>query len=345
MTDPKELEQALPPLTLAWTDEALETLRKVPFSVRKSAARGIEAYAMTRGENEVTAAVIAEAREARAKAQNEGAGSPPNAGPPNAAASASGGSSSPHGGEHAPGQGGAFPNPERDKEEVPRQFVTFSFYKVDSAWRRLPKEERDRHKAELAEVYKRWASGGKVICRSYSTVGTRADADLMLWRISYELDAIQDMTAEMLKTGLGGYLEPTDNLLGMTKMSSYADKLNPDHEAARLRIVPGRAKYIFVYPFVKTREWYLLRPHTRQGIMDEHIFVGTKYSRVKLNTTYSFGLDDQDFVVAFESNYPQDFLDLVQELRETESSRYTVRDTPTYTCIARPIDEALSLLG
>ncbi|MCK6591843.1 MAG: chlorite dismutase family protein, partial [Polyangiaceae bacterium] len=287
MTDPKDLEQALPPLTLAWTDEALETLRKVPFSVRKSAARGIEAYAMTRGENEVTQAVINEAREARAKAQNEGAAG-----------------SSPHGGEHAPGQGGAFPNPERDKEESPRQFVTFSFYKVDRAWRRLPKEERDRHKAELAEVYKRWASGGKVICRSYSTVGIRADAELMLWRISYELDAIQDMTAEMLKTGLGAYLEATDNLLGMTKMSSYADKLNPDHEAARLRIVPGRAKYIFVYPFVKTREWYLLRPHARQGIMDEHIFVGTKYSRVKLNTTYSFGLDDQDFVVAFESNYP-----------------------------------------
>jgi chlorite dismutase len=153
------------------------------------------------------------------------------------------------------------------------------------------------------------------------------------------------MTGELNRTGLGAYLTHTANHLGMTKMSSYADKLNPDHEAARLRIVPGRAKYIFVYPFVKTREWYLLRPHTRQGIMDEHIFVGTKYSRVKLNTTYSFGLDDQDFVVAFESNYPQDFLDLVQELRETESSRFTVRDTPTYTCVARPLEEALGLLG
>ena len=96
---------------------------------------------------------------------------------------------------------------------------------------------------------------------------------------------------------------------------------------------------------MKTRDWYLLRPHARQGIMDEHIFVGTKYSRVKLNTTYSFGLDDQDFVVAFESNYPQDFVDLVQELRETESSRFTVRDTPTYTCVARSIEEALGLLG
>jgi chlorite dismutase len=340
MTDAKELEQALPPLTLAWTDEALDTLRKVPFSVRKSAARGIEAYAMTKGYNEVTQAVIGEAREARARTQNEGA-----EGAQAASGSGTAAASSPHGGEHAPGQGGAFPNPERDKEESPRQYVIFSFFKVDGAWRRLPKEERDRHKAEYAEVYKRWAGSGKVICRSYSTVGTRADAELMLWRISYELDAIQDMTGELNRTALGSYLEHTANHLGMTKMSAYADKLNPDHEAARLRIVPGRAKYIFVYPFVKTRDWYLLRPHARQGIMDEHIFVGTKYSRVKLNTTYSFGLDDQDFVVAFESNYPQDFLDLVQELRETESSRFTVRDTPTYTCVARPIDDALNLLG
>jgi chlorite dismutase len=331
MSDTKELENSLPPLTLAWTDEAIETLRKVPFSVRKSAARGIEAYAMTKGYNEVTQSSIIEAREARAKAQNEGA-----------EGSATGG---PHGGAHAPGQGGAMPDPERDKEESPRQFVSFTFFKLDLAWRRLPKDERERAKAEFAETYKRWATGGKVICRSYSTVGTRADSDLMMWRISYELDAIQDMTGDLGKTALGAYFSPSASLLGMTKMSAYADKLNPDHEAARLRIVPGRARYIFVYPFVKTRDWYLLRPHARQGIMDEHIFVGTKYSRVKLNTTYSFGLDDQDFVVAFESNYPQDFLDLVQELRETESSRYTVRDTPTYTCVARPIEEALNLLG
>jgi chlorite dismutase len=330
MSDPKDLEQALPPLTLAWSDEALETLRRVPFAVRKSAARGIEAYAMTKGYNEVTNAVIEEAREARARAQNEGA---------------PGSESSPHGGQHASGQGGAYPDPARDEEEPSRQFCLFSFYKIDLAFRRLPRADRERMTAEFAEVYKRWASGGKVICRSYSTMGIRADADLMLWRISYELDALQDMSGELARTELGAYLSPSASLMGMTKMSAYTDKLNPDHEAARLKVVPGRARYIFVYPFVKTRDWYLMRPHARQGIMDEHIFVGTKYSRVKLNTTYSFGLDDQDFVVAFESNYPQDFLDLVQELRETESSRYTVRDTPTYTCVARPIEEALHLLG
>ena len=309
----------LPPLTLAWTDEAVETLRRVPSFVRRSVVRTVEAYAMLKGINEITPAVMAESKDAREKAGTDA--------------------------EHAPGQGGQFPAPENDENAPKRQFVSFSYFKIDPAWRRLPESERAAHKAAFAEVFKKHATGGQVICRSYSTVGVRSDVDLMLWRVSYKLDAIQDMTAELLKTPIGGYLAPAASLLGMTKRSVYEDKLNPNHEEARLKIVPGRARYIFVYPFVKTREWYLTPAEERQETMDEHIIVGSKYSRVKLNTTYSFGLDDQDFVVAFESNYPEDFLDLVQELRETKSSKYTVRDTPTYTCITRPIDEALDLLG
>jgi len=83
----------------------------------------------------------------------------------------------------------------------------------------------------------------------------------------------------------------------------------------------------------------------RQGMMDEHIEVGSKYRSVKLNTTYSFGLDDQEFVVAFETDKPGDFLDLVMEMRGTEASRFTLRDTPTFTCLARSLDEALDSLG
>ena len=100
-----------------------------------------------------------------------------------------------------------------------------------------------------------------------------------------------------------------------------------------------------MYPFVKSREWYLLHKQTRLGIMDEHIQVGKKYPTVKLNTTYSFGLDDQDFVVAFEGDHPEDFLDLVMELRETESSKYTVRDTPIITGIKGTLDDVLKTLG
>src|SRR3970282_520409 len=110
-------------------------------------------------------------------------------------------------------------------------------------------------------------------------------------------------------------------------------------------ISPGQHHSLFVSPFVKTREWYRLTESTRQGIMKEHIALGHKFPRVKLNTTYSFGLDDQEFVLAFESDYPEDFLDLVMALRETEASRYTLRDTPIFTCVPRPLDEGLNLLG
>jgi chlorite dismutase len=133
----------------------------------------------------------------------------------------------------------------------------------------------------------------------------------------------------------------------MTKRSTYIDKHAHvgGTEESRTNILPGKFKYIFVYPFVKTRDWYLLSKEARQAVMDEHIKVGNMYPSVKLNTTYSFGLDDQDFVVAFETDVPQDFLDLVMALRETEGSKYTVRDTPIYTCRLMELPQALDLLG
>jgi chlorite dismutase len=82
----------------------------------------------------------------------------------------------------------------------------------------------------------------------------------------------------------------------------------------------------------------------RQALMDAHIRTGNEYPTVKLNTTYSFGLDDQDFVVAFETEEPKDFLDLVMKLRETEASRYTQRDTPIFTCIQMPMERILDQL-
>src|SRR5437773_2079904 len=122
-------------------------------------------------------------------------------------------------------------------------------------------------------------------------------------------------------------------------------KLDPFHTTeSRTNIIPGKRKFLFVYPFVKTRDWYLLPLEKRQVVMDEHIKMGNKYPSVKLNTTYSFGLDDQDFVVAFESDEPKDFLDLVMELRETESSKFTQRDTPIFTCIQMPMERILDQL-
>ncbi len=224
-----------------------------------------------------------------------------------------------------------------------RQFVNFAFYKLDPAFRRLPESERIAAKKEAMDALAPFSSS--VITHTYSTYGFRAETDFFIWRISYRLEDFEDMTAALGRTKLGSYLTMPLSFLSQSKRSTYVDKLNPEHEGQRSKIQPGKYKYLFIYPFVKTREWYLLPMSERQKMMDEHILVGNKFPSVKLNTTYSFGLDDQDFVVAFESDYPSDFLDLVMALRETQGSRFTVRDTPIFTGVHRPLEEILNLIA
>ncbi len=224
-----------------------------------------------------------------------------------------------------------------------RQYVNFAFYKLDPAFRRLQSNERIVHKQEFLSAIEGFQK--KLMFLTYSLVGLRADCEILFWRIGQDLDAFQEMTSRLQSTGIGKYLIPVYSYLAMTKRSLYVDKINPEHDDARLKIVPGKSKYLFVYPFVKTREWYHLPIEERQKMMDEHIRIGSKYVSVKLNTTYSFGLDDQEFVVAFETDIPKDFLDLVQELRESKGSKYTLRDTPTFTCVNKDLSAILDSLG
>lgn len=233
---------------------------------------------------------------------------------------------------------------ENPAEENRRQFVNFAYFKVDPAWRRLPEEDRKRGKSQFIDVVKSFEPDMLVIC--YSMVGIRGDCDFMLWRISYDLTAFQQMTAKLFATDLGKYLTVPYSYIAMTKRSTYVrEHVHADQEGTRLRLTPGQFKFLFVYPFVKTRAWYRLSQAARQGMMNEHIEIGHRYPTVRLNTTYSFGLDDQEFVVAFESDKPEDFLDLVMDLRGAEASNYTLRDTPIFTCVHRELSEMLDLLG
>jgi chlorite dismutase len=215
-----------------------------------------------------------------------------------------------------------------------RQIVKFSFFQVTPEWRRLDADERERQIDQFASVVDDWA--GRNLVRCYSTMGTRGDADFMIWQVSYDLEDIQQMAGEVLGTALGGYLTTPYSYLSMTKHSSYVEKYSgPGQDrASRLTLAPGAHNYLFVYPLTKVREWYGLPPDERQQIMNHHIAVGGTYPAVKINTTYSFGLDDQEFVLAFETDVPADFLDLVQELRSSTSSAYTLTDIPIFTCVA-----------
>jgi len=234
--------------------------------------------------------------------------------------------------------------PQHASADDRRQYVNFAFYKVDPAWRRLPTEDRTRGKCQFIDVVKTFEPEMLVI--PYSLVGIRGDCDFMLWRISYDLPKFQGMSSQLLATDLGKYLTTPYSLLAMTKRSTYVrEHQHADQEGTRLRLTPGKFKYLFIYPFVKTRAWYRLTQQARQGMMNEHIEIGHKYPTVRLNTTYSFGLDDQEFVVAFETDKPDDFLDLVMELRQAETSNYTQRDTPIFTCVHGELGPVLDSLG
>ena len=227
---------------------------------------------------------------------------------------------------------------------VRRQFVNFLFFRADRALRHESRETKDKAFAEFAEIVHRYT--GPMMILPYSTIGLKANTDFMLWRIGYELEPFQQMISDINRSVLGRYLDVPASYLSMTKHSQYVEEhVHEGQEGRRLKIVPGKKPLLFVYPFVKTRDWYLLPMAERQRIMNEHIAIGHKYPRVKINTTYSFGLDDQDFVVAFEADSASEFLDLVQELRETESSKFTQRDTPMYTCKRASIEEILQALA
>jgi len=221
-------------------------------------------------------------------------------------------------------------------DQTKRQFLNYAFYKLDAAFRRLPEAEIQQAKEEFAALYNKWAERGEgFILRSYSLVGVRADVDFMLWRMSFDVNDFRAIQRDINKSLLGRYLTQPYSFLSMQKRSIYVDRYNPSGEGVHL--LPGQGNYLFVYPFIKTRAWYDLSPQARQGMMDEHIYVSTPFTGVTLNTSYSYGIDDQEFVVAFDSNYPQEFVDLVQRLRFTEASMYTLRDTPMFTCIKQDI--------
>ena len=223
-----------------------------------------------------------------------------------------------------------------------RQFLNYSFYRLDPVFRRLSGEEQRATAAAFADLVRTWESSDEVILRTYSLVGLRADVDFMIWRIAFDPLSFQSMEAAIRRSRLGAYLSQVHSFLSLQRRSPYVNKMKGAGEGVEL--LPGEGKFLFVYPFTKTRAWYRLSPHARQGMMDEHIAACASFKGVRLNTSNSYGVDDQDFVVAFDSDYPQEFVDLVGRLRYTEASAYTQRDTPMFVCAKAPMDAILAQL-
>lgn len=218
-----------------------------------------------------------------------------------------------------------------------RKFLNFSFFKIDPKWRWMNEQTKTESGKEFVAIV---SNASNVQCRSYSTLGIREDADFLLWMMSDDLESTQELVSKLYMTVLGKYMTPSYNYLSATRPSSYSPSAIPAFMKGETPL-----RYVIVYPFIKSREWYLLPFEERKKMMEEHITVGRKFPQVKLNTTYSFGLDDQDFMLAFETDDLGAFQDLIMQLRETQVSKYIVKDTPMIVCVRKELEEIIRSLG
>src|SRR5579859_6650090 len=173
-------------------------------------------------------------------------------------------------------------------------FVQFLFYRLDAAWRHLGEHERACRTTEFAEAVE--ANDG-IATFSYNTTGLKAGTDLLLWRHGPDLAELQRAASQLHRTTLGRYLEIVHSYIGLVRLSTYTRRQTPQEQAVFLQ---ERGKYLIVYPFTKTADWYLFSKATRQGMMNEHIKVGHEYAHIKQILVHSTGLDDQEFMVAYE---------------------------------------------
>jgi chlorite dismutase len=211
---------------------------------------------------------------------------------------------------------------------------------LDPAWRRRSEHARQDDGRRFGEVAASDRDGVRSI--SYSSIGLEPGVDLLFWRIAPSVDVLEATAAALFRAGLGRWLTVTHSLVGRIGPSQYVRKPTEQEQSP---FAGERSRYLVVYPFTKSTDWYLLSNEARQGVMNEHMRVGHSYPAIRQALAYSFGLDSQDFVVAYETDDLVAFGDLVRALRATESRRSTVSDSPILLGIHRPIDEILALLG
>lgn len=224
------------------------------------------------------------------------------------------------------------------EQRAPTIYSNFWLYKIDRAWRSLDDAERDAQREELTTTIKQ--AECVTLRGAYSTVGLRHDTDLMLWVHTEDLDAMQQLAVAIRQTRLGRYMDVSHSWLGLSLGSRYTS----DHAPAFVKgVEPGR--YLSVYPFIKTHEWYQLSFEERRSAMAEHGLMGREYPEILTNTTSSCGIADHEFVVALETDDLGQMVRMVEHLRSAASRPYTEIDRPIILGVRKPVPEALADLG
>jgi chlorite dismutase len=224
------------------------------------------------------------------------------------------------------------------EEIVHRTLNHYSLISFKDAYWSLSSEQRD-------EFHKQWLNG---LCTAAQKVdifqSTESGIDLIIWS-AMTADDKQDAARFFEKYSRANnpfrhLIDLKDSLWGFTRPSQYSkarskQEIDPFAET--------RKPYLVIYPFSKTAAWYLMSREARQGMMNEHIRIGKQYDDISQLLLYSFGLQDQEFVVVYETDDLARFSDLVNELRDTEARRHTSLDTPVHAAIYHPAEETLRL--
>lgn len=190
--------------------------------------------------------------------------------------------------------------------------------------------------AELEELFTK-ASDTVQVRGTYSTTGFTAHADIMFWFTSASVDRIQDLLVELRRTRLGRLLQPVETFLGVVQPAEFAK----DHQPAFVKGTDPK-KYMTVYPFVRTPEWYLLEPKERGRLLREHGEAGREFPDVLANTTSAFGLGDYEWILCFEADRPERIVELIRRLRATEARRFTKIEIPFFTGIRKELPAAIA---
>lgn len=170
----------------------------------------------------------------------------------------------------------------------------------------------------------------------YSSIGLRPDVDLIIWVHAPKLDQLTALAARLDKTMVGRKLRRAQGYIGAAGMSQY----DPNHGPAFLKGIASK-RYLSVYPFTKTPDWFLLDFQERRRLMLEHGEMGREFPELLTNTVNSFGVQDQEFIVALEDDDPNQIIKMVQKLRGAEVRRWTQVDTPIYLGEKKPVRDVL----
>jgi len=214
-------------------------------------------------------------------------------------------------------------------------YALYPVFVADDDLRELHEEDVATAAQEVEHLVKDWA--GRVDVRgTYSTVGFRPDADLMLWLTGAEIDDVQRFLVELRRTDVGRLLALSWSFLGVVKPAEFT----ADHAPAFVKGEPPK-RYACVYPFVRTPEWYLLPAEERSALLREHGGMGREFPDILANTTSAFGLGDWEWILCFETDELDRLVDCIRRLRDAEARRYTKEETPFITGIRKPFAEAL----